>query len=98
MKSLQKERDLLRGAVNDLKEELKSLQAQKKEYEQTLRDVSRKTDIIKEQEIKLRNLISLSMKKEAALLKKKGTAKDKIAEVEKKIEKVTTVKRQLGDL
>ena len=98
MDKLKKDRDLLRQALQDLENELSLLRSSKKTLEAQLRDSSRQLDTVKNQEIKLRNLISLSMKKEATLLKKKNTAKDKLAEVNKKMEKVRTIERELGDI
>lgn len=98
MNNLKKDRDLLRQALQDLEQELSSLRSSKKGLETQLRETSHQLDTVKNQEIKLRNLISLSMKKEGNLLKKKNSAKDKLAEVSKRIEKVRTIERELGDL
>ncbi|MBI2665229.1 hypothetical protein HYX12_01240, partial [Candidatus Woesearchaeota archaeon] len=48
-------------------------------------------------EIDLRNEISELMKKEAYLNQKKTSTKDKIATLIKKIEKITSVERQLQE-
>ena len=98
MDKLKKDRDLLRQALQDLENELSLLRSSKKTLEAQLRDSSRQLDTVKSQEIKLRNLISLSMKKEATLLKKKNTAKDKLGELNKKMERVRTIERELGDI
>ncbi len=98
MNNLKKDRDLLRQALQDLENELSALRSSKKELEGKLRESSRQLDTVKSQEIKLRNLISLSMKKESTLLKKKNFAKDKLAEISKKMEKVRTIERELGDV
>ena len=98
MDKLKKDRDLLRQALQDLENELSLLRSSKKTLEAQLRDSSRQLDTVKSQEIKLRNLISVSMKKEATLLKKKNTAKDKLGELNKKMERVRTIERELGDI
>lgn len=93
-----KERELLKGALCDLEAELKQLRDSKKQMEKRFKSSSQGLDNLKEQEIKLRNLISTAMKKEAVLLNKKNALKDKLAEVAKKMEKVKNIERELGDL
>ncbi len=93
-----RERELLKGALRDLENELNGLRSSKKLLENKLKGSSLQLDTLKEQEIKLRNLISLSMKKEATLLNKKTSIRDKLAELNKRIEKVRTIERELGDL
>ena len=70
----------------------------KKDIERKLREASSQLDFVKEQEIRLRNLISLSMKKEGLLLKKRQQAKDKLGDLDKRIEKVKAVERELKDV
>ena len=98
MKKLQAQRDLLRDALQDLDQELKKLRASKKELEQNLRADSGKFNTVKEQESRLRNLMTLFMKKEDILLQKKTKAKEKLEAVSKKIDKVKTVQRELQGL
>ena len=98
MDKLKNQRDLLRDAIQDLDEELQGLQGQKKDIERKLREASSQLDFVKEQEIKLRNLISLSMRKEGLLLKKRQQAKDKLGDLDKRIEKVKAVERELKDV
>ena len=93
-----KERELLNGALRDLENELIGLRASKKLLESKLKRSSGQLDTLKEQEIKLRNLISLSMKKETTLLNKKTSLRDKLVELNKRIEKVRSIERELGDL
>lgn len=98
MTKIKKEQGLLQEALRDLDIELRALRKSKKDLEQKLNLSSQKLNLLKEQEIKLRNLISLSMKKEAALLNRKNNLKDRLGEVTKRIEKVKTIERELGDL
>lgn len=93
-----KERELLKGALKDLEAELKQLRESKKQLEAKFKRSSSGLDTIKEQEIKLRNIISAAMKKETILLNKKTALKDKLAEVTKRMEKVKNIERELGDL
>ena len=51
-----------------------------------------------DKEIGLRNKISELMKKEAALTKKKATTKDKLGNVDQKIEKVRTIQAELKNI
>ena len=98
MKQLLKERTLLRAAVRDLNTELRALQASQREIERKLNKDSSQLDKVKDQEIKWRNLISQSMKTEADLLKKKNKAKDKLAELNKKIDRVKSIERELEEM
>ncbi len=98
MKQLLKERTLLRAAVRDLNTELRALQASQRDIERKLNKDSSQLDKVKDQEIKWRNLISQSMKTETDLLKKKNKAKDKLAELNKKIDRVKTVERELEEM
>lgn len=93
-----KERELLKSALQDLEAELKQLRNSKKQMEEKFRRSAQGLDTLKDQEIKLRNLISLAMKKETALLNKKTALKDKLAEINKRMEKVKNIERELGDL
>ena len=93
-----KERELLKGALQDLEAELKQLRDSKKQLETKFKRSSSGLDTLKEQEIKMRNIISAAMKKETILLNKKTALKDKLAEVTKKMEKVKNIERELGDL
>jgi|SRR3989338_3969287 len=93
-----KERELLKGALKDLESELKQLRNSKKQLEAKFKGASGNLGTLKEQEIRLRNLISAAMKKETFLLEKKNSLKDKLAEVTKRMEKVKNIERELGDL
>ena len=68
MAKFKKEQELLQGALQDLEDELKQLRTSKNELEKKVNNSSSQLNTLKEQEIKLRNLISLSMKKEASLI------------------------------
>lgn len=98
MKQLKKQRDLLRAAFKDLNSELRTLGASKKELEEKLKSDNGKLDFVKGQELKLQSLISLSMKKEDILTKKRNQTKDKLAEINEKIGKVKSVERELRDV
>ncbi len=93
-----KERELLKGALQDLEAELKQLRDSKKQLEAKFKRSSGGLDTLKDQEIRLRNLISAAMKKETILLNKKTALKDKLAEIIKRMEKVKNIERELGDL
>ncbi len=93
-----KERDLLRDAVRDLDRELRSLRAGKRSLEKKLGDCSGKLDFVKQQEIRLRNLISVSMRKEDFLQKKRNRLKEKLAALNERMEKVKAVERELKDV
>ncbi len=98
MKHLAKQRDLLKEALRDLENELRTLRTSKTELEQKLQKDSGKLDFVKSQEIRLRNLISLSMKKEAILQKQRDKMKGKLTEVNKKIEKIHAIERELEEV
>lgn len=98
MKKLKKQRDMLKAALKDLNSELRSLRFSKRKLEEKLKTDAGKLDFVKGQELKLRNLISLSMKKEEALTKKKSRTKDQLAGLNEKIDKVKSVERELKDV
>ncbi len=98
MAKIKKEKELLKAALLDLEKELQELRAAKIQLETKFKRSSQGLGTLKEQEIKLRNLISAAMKKETVLLEKKNSLKDKLAEVIKRMEKVRTIERELGDL
>lgn len=97
MQKLKKERDLLKGALKDLDAELESLRESKVQLEKKLRSLDSQLDTIEGQKIRLRDLITLSMKTEAILLKKKTGARDRLAELDKRIQKVRTIERELAE-
>ena len=92
-----KEKDLLKEAFNDLTRELALLRRQRRDLEQKLQGISMGLNNVQGKEIVLRNQISELMKKEAVLDKKKVAAKDKIMELSKKIDKVSSISKQLRD-
>jgi hypothetical protein len=98
MKKLVKQRDLLKDALHDLENELRTLRSSKTELETKLQKDSSKLDFVKSQEIRLRNLISMSMKKEALLQKQKDKLKGKLTDVNKKIEKIRSIERELEEV
>ncbi len=93
-----KERDLLHDALRDLDKELRSLRASKRFMEKKLGDCSGKLDFVKQQEIRLRNLISVSMRKEDLLQKKRNRLKEKVSALSERMEKVKAVERELKDV
>lgn len=95
MKKLKREKDLLKEALQDLDRELKALRSSKTQLEKKLDGTSSKLETIKSQQLKLRDLISYSMKKEGDLVKRKSSAEEKIAAIDKKIEKVKTIGQEL---
>lgn len=95
MKKLKREKDLLKEALQDLDRELKALRSSKTQLEKKLDGTSSKLETIKSQQLKLRDLISYSMKKEADLVKRKSSAEEKISALDKKIEKVKTIGQEL---
>ncbi|MDP3640506.1 MAG: hypothetical protein Q8R53_04900 [Nanoarchaeota archaeon] len=92
---LKKEKDLLKEALQDLDRELKTLHSSKVQLEKKLGGTSSKLETIKTQQLKLRDLISYSMKKESELVKRKASIEEKTAAIEKKIEKVKTIGQEL---
>jgi len=92
---LKKEKNLLKEALQDLDRELKTLCSSKTQLEKMLGGTSSKLATIKTQQLKLRDLISYSMKKETDLVKRKTSIEEKMATIEKKIEKVKTIGQEL---
>ena len=68
-KKLKKERDLLKDALKDLTKELNSLKKIGGRLQRKLEETTKQLGKAQEMELKLRNLISTSMKKESALTK-----------------------------
>lgn len=97
-KWLRKDRELLGGALKDLNNELQGLRNARKRLELKMASYSSELGNTQEKEISLRNKISELMKKEAAVTKKKTTAKDKIAIMDQKIEKVKTIQAELKNI
>ncbi len=97
-KWLQKERDLLDDVLRDLNDELRSLRSARKKLESNMAKCSTQLGATQNQEISLRNKITDLMKKEAALTKKKTTAKDKLVDLDQKIEKVRTIQNELKNV
>ncbi len=98
MKKINQERDVLKTVIKDLDEELHVLRSSKKRIEERLSSDLSQLDSVKSQEIKYRNLISEAMKKEATLLKKRNNAKDKLEELNKKIDKIKSIEREMEDV
>lgn len=97
-KWLRKDRELLGGALKDLNNELQGLRNARKRLELKMASYSSELGNTQEKEISLRNKISELMKREAAVTKKKTTAKDKIALMDQKIEKVKTIQAELKNI
>ena len=97
-KWLQKDRELLGGALRDLNRELQSLRNARKKLELDMADFSSQLGNTQDKEISLRNKISELMKKEAAITKKKAIAKDKLALVDQKMEKVRSIQAELKNV
>src|SRR3989344_2431621 len=97
-KWLQKDRALLGGALRDLNRELQGLRSARKRLELKMANFSTQLGDTQDKEIGLRNKISELMKKEAALTKKKATTKDKLGNVDQKIEKVRTIQAELKNI
>ena len=97
-KWLQKERDLLDDALQDLNDELRSLSSARKKLESKMTDFSTRLGATQNQEMSLRDKITDLMKKEAALTKKKTTTKDKLVDLDQKIEKVRTIQNELKNV
>lgn len=98
VKKLRTERDLMKDALQDLVKELKALRASKSRLEKKANASSSKYDNIQAQMIRLRELISLAMKKEAVLVKKRTILKDKIQILNNKIDKVESIRRELKEV
>ncbi|MDP3733808.1 MAG: hypothetical protein Q8R37_01135 [Nanoarchaeota archaeon] len=97
-KQMKSEKDLLKGALHDLDKELRSLRSSKRHFENRSQDVSSELDSTQNREVNLRNQISELMKKEALLIKRKNSIKDKMNTLDKRIEKVRTIERELRDV
>ena len=98
MKKLRNERNIMRDALRDLQKELKTLRSSKIRLEREMAEKSVKLEGVQDQVIRLREIISLAMRKEAILIKKVESAKNKIDLVDKKIEKVKSIERDLKDV
>ena len=94
-KVMQKERNLLDDALRDLNRELQSLRRARKKLELKMTGFSTQLGATQNQEFSLRNKISGLIKKEAALNKQKTTAKDKLVDLNHKIDKVKTIQNEL---
>jgi len=87
--------DMLREALKDLNSELKTLRSSKKSYETKGTNLSESLTNAQNKEVQLRTIISRLMKQESSLVKRKTKTKDKIAELDKKIEKIKAIERDL---
>lgn len=97
-KAMKSEKDLLRGALQELDKELRSLRSSRRHFENRSQDVSTQLDSTQNREVNLRNQISELMKKETILVKKKNSIKDKMNNLDTRIEKVKTIERELRDV
>ena len=98
MKRLKHKRDLLKGALSDLNKELKVLRLSRADLEQKRSAANNQLDLLQRQGLRLRNLITLTMKKETLLNKRIAATKEKIGTVDQKIDKVKSIKEELGDV
>ncbi len=94
-KWMHKERALLDAALRDLNRELSGLRNSRRKLEEKMAEFSDNLGSTQSKEISLRTQISDLMKKETVLTKKKSTAKDKIADIDQKIEKVRSIQADL---
>src|SRR3989344_3553505 len=94
-KWMHKERTLLDAALRDLNRELSGLRSARRKLEEKMGELSDNLGSTQNKEIALRTQISELMKKETTLTKKKSTAKDKIADIDQKIEKVRAIQADL---
>lgn len=94
----EKEKGLLKKAFRDLDEELKRLQADKTQLENRETEVGAKINKIQTEEINLRNRISELMHEEAEQEKKKSKLGEQISKVDKKMEKVYSIRRRLEEV
>ncbi|MDP3699088.1 MAG: hypothetical protein Q8R47_05885 [Nanoarchaeota archaeon] len=94
-KWMHKERALLDAALRDLNRELSGLRSTRRKLEAKTAELSDNLGSTQNKEIALRTQISELMKKETTLSKKKATAKDKIVDIDQKIEKVRAIQADL---
>ena len=97
-KEIETEKDLLAEALIDLNKELNKLRSAKKRLENKTRNVSSELDNTQSLEVSLRNKISELMRIESQLVKKKASTRDKMTSLDRKIEKVKSVERELRDV
>ncbi|MEK6939827.1 MAG: hypothetical protein AABX31_03800 [Nanoarchaeota archaeon] len=94
-KWMHKERALLDAALRDLNRELSGLRSSRRKLETKMAELSDNLGSTQNKEIALRTQISDLMKKETNLTKKKSLAKDKMADIDQKIEKVRSIQADL---
>jgi len=94
-KWMHKERALLDAALRDLNRELSGLRSSRRKLENKMAELSDNLGSTQTKEISLRSQISELMKKETNLIKKKTTAKDKMVDIDQKIEKVRSIQADL---
>ncbi|MDO8510589.1 MAG: hypothetical protein Q7S55_00325 [Nanoarchaeota archaeon] len=94
-KWMHKERTLLDAALRDLNKELSGLRSSRKKLEMKMTELSDNLGSTQNKEITLRTQISDLMKKETNLTKKKTLTKDKLVDIDQKIEKVRAIQADL---
>lgn len=94
-KWMHQERALLDAALRDLNRELAGLRSSRRKLETKMAELSDNLGSTQTKEIALRTQISELMKKETNLTKKKTTTKDKIVDIDQKIEKVRAIQADL---
>ncbi|HLC89265.1 MAG TPA: hypothetical protein VJG49_04485 [Candidatus Nanoarchaeia archaeon] len=88
----------LNEALRDLNAELKVLLRNKKRLEQSGQEVAGRMAEMQTEELQLRAEISKLMRNLSVLDKKKGALKDKMSDVDKQIEKVKVIRREMEDV
>ena len=94
---VEKYKVLFKDVLRDLDAELHALRSRRRRLEARLAEFSNALGSTQNKEIELRDKISALMKKETLLMKRRSTAKDEVMEVTKKIEKVSSIERQLRE-
>jgi|SRR3989344_413190 len=94
-KWMHKERALLDAALRDLNKELSGLRDSRRKLETKMAELSDSLGSTQSKEISLRTQISELMKKETILTKKKTSTKDKLVDIDQKIEKVRAIQADL---
>ena len=98
IKKIRKEEDLLRGALEDLEEEISSLRSVRSQMEKKIKSASRELGTTQRQELEMQNKINTLKSKENDLVKKTASTKEKLDAISQKIEKVKSIERQLKEM
>ena len=98
MEELNKEKNLLESALNDLLKEIQTLQELKKKIESNSKNIIGELYEIKKKEDEYRKLISEAMNKEEKLLEKKTNINQKLEKIDQKIQKIKKIEEELKDV